>query len=96
MNLEQEMSEPLGRLPAPDIDDVLGVNGGLLGREPAQRQRKLRLAAAQRHEGIERADLQSHVGNGDDRVRGAVEEATGHSDDVPRQQEVDDLALAVA
>ena len=67
-----------------------------LHREPAQRQRELRPPVAGGDEGIERADLQLHVGERDDREGRPVEEAAGQADDVARHQDVDDLALAVA
>ena len=90
------MSQPFERRAAADIDDALDAIGRLLRRQPTQHQTELRLSIAKRHEGFERTNLQRHVGDGDDRICGAVEKTAGQADDVSRQHEVDDLPLAVA
>ena len=96
MNLQQEVREPFGRRAAPDIDDVLRAIGRLLGGEPAEQQPELRLPVAQIDVGLQRANLQRHVGDGDDGIGGAAEKTARQPDHVSRQHEIDDLPLAVA
>ena len=96
MDFQQKVREPFDRRTAADIDDVLGVGRGFLHREPGQRESELRPAVAQPHECIERADLQLHVGDGNDGLSGTVEKTAWQPDHVARKDKGNDLAFAVA
>ena len=96
VQLKQKMRQPLNRRAAADVDDVLGVGGSLLHGHPTQRQAVLRVPVAKLDVRIERAHVHAQIGDGGDRIDRALVEAAGQADDVARQDNVENLPLAVA
>src|SRR5579883_266625 len=86
------MGQPLLRRATTGVDDMLRAKYRFIDREPAQGQSELRVAATEFDIAAKRANLQLHIRERDYRVRRLLEETARQSDNVARENKINDLA----
>src|SRR5262245_2621587 len=90
------MSQAFGWGAPTRANGVLGTGHRLLYGQPAQHQAELRSSVAKLNVVADRAYLEFQVGESDHRIARLLQKTAGQTDDIPGQQQIDDLPLAIA